>query len=149
MSSSRRATLWLSRLVLAAPAVIFSAVSWKFSFHTSENGAYPGMLPSPSNPSLGIISIRAGYGIYPLAFVIVSLFCLLTSQFRAGLSFIAIMMGLLLGVRLINSLNGGAMAENSIVLVAEAVLLVLAVAALVLRSGSAQAAGAPYQEKRT
>lgn len=86
-----------------------------------------------SNVSLGVVSIRVGYGIYPVSFVIVCLYCLATSQFRAGLSCSAIMMTLLWTVRILNGLSGGAMAENPFILFGSGLMLALSVIALLLR----------------
>jgi hypothetical protein len=131
MSQSKFA-LWLSRLTLLAMAVIFTSVSLRFLLAPFENAAYLGMLPSTTNPTLGITSIRVGYGIYPLGFVIVSLFSLVTSRCRPGLFFIVIMMMLLLAARITSAVGGGAMAENSFVLVGECVLLTLSTVSLIL-----------------
>ena len=136
---------WLGTLALLAMTLIFASVSIRFLFDTAGNGAYLGMLPSPTNPSLGIISIRVGYGVYTLSFVIVGLYTLLTSQLRPGVVFVAVIMALLLGVRIISGLNGGAMAENPFILVGETVMLVLAATSLLLgfetsKSGEAKVA---------
>jgi hypothetical protein len=133
MKQSRFA-LWLCRMTLALCALIFASVSLRFIFNTVENGAYLGMVPGPSNVSLGVISIRVGYGIYPVSFVIVCIYCLATSQFRAGLSYIAIMMTLLWSVRIVNGLNGGALAENPTILVGSGVMLGLSVIGLLLQA---------------
>jgi hypothetical protein len=132
VSSQSRLALWLGRLTLTATGIIFASVSLRFLFATAQNGQYLGMLPSPANPSLGTISIRVGYGIYTLSFVLVSMFSLATSQIRAGLFFVLFMMALLLGVRIANGLAGGAMAENPYILVGEMILLTLSMASLVL-----------------
>ena len=112
--------------------LIFASVSVRFLLATAQNGEYLGMLPSPTNPSLGTISIRVGYGIYTLSFVLVSVFSLVTSQIRAGLFFVLVMMTLLLGVRVASGLAGGAMAENPYILAGEMILLTLSMASLVL-----------------
>lgn len=130
-----RSVAWLCRLALALCALIFSSVSLRFLFNTIPNGAYLGMIPSPSDVSLGVISIRVGYGIYPLSFVLVCVYCLAKSWYRAGLSFVAVMMTLLWTVRLVNGLNGGAMAENPSILVGSGLLLVMAVTGLILLTG--------------
>jgi hypothetical protein len=78
-----------------------------------------------------VISIRVGYGIYPVSFVIVCPYCLATSQFRAGLSCIAIMMTLFWSVCIVNGLNGGA-AENPLILVGSGLMLGLSVIGLLL-----------------
>jgi hypothetical protein len=78
--------------------------------------------------------MRVGYGIYPLALVIVSVYSLLTARLREGLSFIAIMMTLLWSVRIVNGLNGGAMAENPSILIGSGVMLALSIVGLLLQS---------------
>lgn len=92
------------------------------------------MAPIPSNPTLGLISIRVGYGIYPLAFVVVCFYCLITARFREGLSFVALMMGLLWAARIGNHLNGGAMAENPTILIGSGILLALSLLGLALQA---------------
>lgn len=134
MGDRLRMTQWLCRVTLFAFVFIFTSVSLRFLFHPVENGAVLGMVPSPSHPALGVISIRVGYGVYPIAFIMVGLFCLLTSRFREGLSFIAAMMILLLGGRIINGLFGGPLAENPFVLVGEVVLLVFSITGIFLES---------------
>jgi hypothetical protein len=125
MSARSALALWLSRLTLIAFAFIFTSVSLRFLIATLPSAEYLGMATIPAKPSLGTLSLRVGYGIYPLGFVIVSLYCLFTSQLRAGALFVAVLMVLLLGVRIINGLHGGTMAENSVILVGESVLLTL------------------------
>jgi hypothetical protein len=129
-SPPSRVMLWLGRITLVLCAFIFTSVSFRFVFNTLANGAYLGMVPAPSNVSLGTISIRVGYGIYPLSFVLVSVYCLKTSQFRAGLSYIAIMMSVLWTVRIANGLSGGPMAENPFILAGSGLLLTLSVIGL-------------------
>ncbi len=129
-----RTVLWLCRVPLILCALIFTSVSLRFVFQTVSNGARLGMVPLASNPTLGIVSIRVGYGIYPLALVIVSVYSLLTARLREGLSFVAIMMTFLGIVRIVNGLNGGAMAENPSILIGSGIVLALSVVGLLLQS---------------
>jgi len=62
------------------------------------------------------------------------IYCLATSQFRASLSCIAIMITLLWSVRIVNGLNGGAMAENPTILVGSGLMLGLSVIGLLLQA---------------
>ena len=84
MNAQSRFVLWLCRVTLVLCALIFTSVSLRFVFDTVQNGAYLGLVPISSNVSLGVISIRVAYGVYPLSFVIVCLYCLATSQFAPG-----------------------------------------------------------------
>jgi hypothetical protein len=153
MHTDSRFALWLCRATLVLCALIFTSVSVRFVFHTVENGAYLGMVPLSSNPTLGIISMRVAYGIYPLAFVIVSLYSLVTARFREGLSFIAIMMSLLWSARIVNGVNGGAMAENPVILIGSGLMLGLSVIGLFLRNrlhspGAAERGGAEIEAQQ-
>jgi hypothetical protein len=81
---------------------------------------------------LGITNMRASFGAFPLGCALFVLVCLLTSSLRkTGLIFVALIVGTALAVRALGVVVDGTFAESLRLLIAEAVLLGLNLAAFV------------------
>ena len=134
---SDRIVPWISRAVLLAAITVFSLISRKFIGHPVDAAAASDMtLGSP----LAITNMRASFGAFPLGCALFVLICLVTSSLRkTGLIFVALIVGTALVVRVFGIVADGTFAESLRVLIAETVLLGLALAAyagerLVVRS---------------
>src|SRR3974390_2871305 len=128
---------WISRAVLRAAITVLSLISRKFIGHPVDAAAASDMtLGSP----LAITNMRASFGAFPLGCALFVLVCLVTSSLRKiGLIFVALIVGTALVVRVFGVVADGTLAESLRVLIAETVLLGLALAAyagerLVVRS---------------
>ena len=134
---SDRIVPWISRAVLLATITVLSLISRKFIGHPVDAAAASDMtLGSP----LAITNMRASFGAFPLGCALFVLICLVTSSLRkTGLIFVALIVGTALVVRVFGIVADGTFAESLRVLIAETVLLGLALAAyagerLVVRS---------------
>ena len=134
---SDRIVPWISRAVLLAAITVLSLISRKFIGHPVDAAAASDMtLGSP----LAITNMRASFGAFPLGCALFVLVCLVTSSLRkTGLIFVALIVGTALLVRVFGVVADGTFAESLRVLIAETVLLGLALAAyagerLVVRS---------------
>jgi len=134
---SDRIVPWISRAVLLAAITVLSLISRKFIGHPVDAAAASDMtLGSP----IAITNMRASFGAFPLGCALFVLVCLVTSSLRkTGLIFVALIVGTALVVRVFGVVADGTFAESLWVLIAETVLLGLALAAytgerLVVRS---------------
>jgi len=134
---SDRIVPWISRAVLLAAITVLSLISRKFIGHPVDAAAASDMtLGSP----IAITNMRASFGAFPLGCALFVLVCLVTSSLRkTGLIFVALIVGTALVVRVFGVVADGTFAESLRVLIAETVLLGLALAAytgerLVVRS---------------
>lgn len=131
MAPSSRPTVWLCRIVLTVVTILFTMISWHFMSDPV------GMAPEfglAATSSLGATTLRIGMGAFPMTLALITLSCLLTSRFVTGLSIVAILMGLILGVRTYAGLTGSIMAEHTFILYAEGVMLTLALLGLYLEN---------------
>jgi hypothetical protein len=118
---------WISRAVMLAALAVLTLISSKFIAHPLDAAAASNMtLGSP----LAITNMRASFGAFPLGCALFVLVCLLTSSLRkTGLVFVALIVGTALVVRVFGIVADGTLTESLRVLVAEAVLLSLSLAA--------------------
>ena len=124
---SDRIVPWISRAVLLAAITVLSLISRKFIGHPVDAAAASDMtLGSP----IAITNMRASFGAFPLGCALFVLVCLVTSSLRkTGLIFVALIVGTALLVRVFGVVADGTFAESLRVLIAETVLLGLALAA--------------------
>ena len=124
---SDRIVPWISRAVLLAAITVLSLISRKFIGHPVDAAAASDMtLGSP----IAITNMRASFGAFPLGCALFVLVCLVTSSLRkTGLIFVALIVGTALVVRVFGVVADGTLAESLRVLIAETVLLGLALAA--------------------
>ena len=124
---SDRIVPWVSRAVLLAAITVLSLISRKFIGHPVDAAAASDMtLGSP----IAITNMRASFGAFPLGCALFVLVCLVTSSLRkTGLIFVALIVGTALVVRVFGVVADGTFAESLRVLIAETVLLGLALAA--------------------
>jgi hypothetical protein len=118
---------WMSRAVLLAALIILTLIGRKFV-------GDPVGAAEASNMTLGsplaITNMRASFGAFPLGCALFVLVCLVTSALRkTGLVFVALIIGTALAVRIFGIVADGTFAESTRVLVAEAVLFCLSLAA--------------------
>jgi hypothetical protein len=127
MKMSDRIVPWISRAVLLAAITVLALISRKFISHPLDAAAASDMtLGSP----LAITNMRASFGAFPLGCALFVAVCLVTSSLRkTGLVFVALIVGTALAVRVFGIVADGTLAESLRVLIAETVLLGLALAA--------------------
>jgi len=118
---------WISRAVLLAALTVLALISRKFIGNPVDAATASGMtLGSP----LAITNMRASFGAFPLGCALFVLVCLVTSNLRrTGLIFVALIVGTALAVRVFGVVADGTLAESLRVLIAETVVLGLALAA--------------------
>jgi hypothetical protein len=114
---------WLSRFVLIPPTVIFALIAIRYVVHPVASAAAQGIvLP----PGLGVTIARVGLGGFPLGSSIFLATCLLSSRrVITGLTFVAIMAGVVLGVRVFGMTADSTVQENLHLVHAEIGLLVV------------------------
>jgi hypothetical protein len=118
---------WMSRAVLLAALIILALIGRKFV--GDPIGAAEASSITLGSP-LAITNMRASFGAFPLGCALFVLVCLVTSSLRkTGLVFVALIIGTALAVRIFGIVADGTFAESTRVLVAEAALFCLSVAA--------------------
>jgi uncharacterized membrane protein YczE len=129
MKMSYRIAPWISRVVLVFALTVLALISRKFISSPVDAAAASDMtLGSP----LAITNMRASFGAFPLGCALFVAVCLFTSSLRkTGLIFVALIVGTALAVRVFGVVADGTFAESLRVLIAETVLLGLALAAYV------------------
>jgi hypothetical protein len=116
---------WLIRFFLLAPALVFTVISVRFITDPLRAAAAAGFA---ADSSVGLTNLRSGIGGLFLGSACVILFCLLSSRrLLFGLGFVATMIGVILGVRILSVVADGTAGANLPVLFAEGVFLVLSV----------------------
>jgi ABC-type amino acid transport system permease subunit len=120
---------WISRAVLLAALVILALIGRKFIGDPVGAATASDMtLGSP----LAVTNMRASFGAFPLGCALFVLICLVTSSLRrTGLVFVALIIGTALVVRIFGTLADGSLAQSVHLLIAEAVMVSLSLAAYV------------------
>ena len=120
---------WISRAVLLAALVILALIGRKFIGDPVGAAAASDMtLGSP----LAVTNMRASFGAFPLGCALFVLICLVTSSLRrTGLVFVALIIGTALAVRIFGTLADGSLAQSVHLLIAEAVMVSVSLAAYV------------------
>jgi len=120
---------WLSQLILAAPALLFIRIGWKYVSDPLQVAAGSGMiLGSPA----AITDTRAVGAIF-LAFAIVALVSVLSARrVLAGLVLVTTVIGFVTAARVLGVVIDGATPETVFKLVPELVLLTLSSAGILL-----------------
>jgi hypothetical protein len=114
---------WLSRLILLPPTVIFSLIATRYLTHPVASAAAQGITFSSN---LGLTISRIGLGGFPLACGIFVATCLLSRRrVLTGLTFVSILVGVVLIVRVAGMYADSTVAENLKLVRAEIMLLVL------------------------
>jgi len=121
---------WLNRLILLAPLVIMTLIGVRIITDPVHSASEHGMsLDSP----VGLTNYRSGNGGIFVAFAIFTFTCLLVERRHLiGLSFVALLMGIILGLRGISALADATVRQQMPLLIVEAVFLALSVLGLVL-----------------
>jgi len=120
---------WLIRFMLLAPALVFSIISVQFIADPVQAAA-SGIAPESS---VGLTNLRSGLGGLFLGSACVTGFCLLSARrLLFGLSFVATMLGAVLGVRIVSVVADGTARASLPVLCAEGVFLILSVIGIFL-----------------
>lgn len=114
---------WLSRLVLLPPTIIFTLIALKYITKPAQAAAQVGIsLKTP----LAATILRIGFGAFPLGAALFTLWCLISrSRILNGLTFVGIMVGVALIVRVFGMLTDGTVKESMGLVRAEAILLVM------------------------
>lgn len=124
---------WLTRLILAAPTLIFTLIASRYLFDPVHEG---GKIGIAFNTPLAITITRVGFGAFPLAFAIFTLFCIVSARrVLTGLSFVATIMAVALVVRVAGMLADGTVHESMGLVRAEAIMLVLFTAGIFIERG--------------
>src|SRR5215469_1131007 len=96
-ASPSRFGIWISRLPLIAVTAIFTMISARFLISPVNSAAAQGI---SFNSGVGITVARIGFGAFPLAFVIITLSCLVSRQrLLAGLYIVLTVITVALVVR--------------------------------------------------
>lgn len=114
---------WVSRFVLLPPTVIFALIASRYITHPVASAAAQGIvLPA----GLGVTIARVGLGGFPLGCSIFLFTCLLSQRrVMTGLTFVAIMASVILGVRIFGMTADATVQENLHLVHAEMGLLVV------------------------
>lgn len=123
---------WLVRLILVPPTFIFGMIASRYILHPAENAALVGIaLTAP----LGATITRVGFGGFPLACSLFTLWCLVSKRrVLTGLTFVTILVSAVLAVRAFGVVVDGTAAQSMHLIHVELVLLTVFVAGLVLES---------------
>ena len=114
---------WLSRLILLPPTVIFSLIATRYLAHPAASAAAQGITFSSN---LGLTISRIGLGGFPLGCGIFVATCLLSRRrVLTGLTFVSILVGVVLIVRVLGMYADSTVAENLKLVRAEIMLLFL------------------------
>jgi len=124
---------WLTRLILLPPTVIFTLVASRYITHPVASAAAQGIvLP----PGLGVTIARVGLGGFPLGCAIFLATCLFSRRrLLTGLTFVAILVGVILLVRIFGMTADSTVRENLKLVNAEIGLLVVIGVGLFLELG--------------
>lgn len=121
---------WLSRLTLAAAALVFLLIGSRYVLDPASAAAGSGISLATL---FGRTNVRAGVGGLALGSAAVALLCLFSAnRLRLGLCFILAMLGPVLLVRLYGVAMDGTFLASRRILVPETLLLLLASIGLVL-----------------
>jgi hypothetical protein len=129
--------------VLSIALVLLALIGLKYISQPVAMAAASGIgMDAP----LAVTNMRAGFGAFPLAGALFLLFCLVARDHRrTGLVFVALIMGVTLGVRLAGAATDGTFAESLRLILVEAALCGLSLAAIAaeVAPGSRRSARAP------
>jgi hypothetical protein len=107
-------------------------IAARYILHPVESAAAVGMVFSSA---LGMTIARVGFGGFPLACSLFTLSCLVSRRrVFTGLTFVATVLGVVLGVRLFGMAIDGTVRENMHLVRAETIMLVLFAIAIFLES---------------
>jgi uncharacterized protein DUF4345 len=120
-----RYVLWIERLCLAAPTLLFLRVGWKYLSAPTEVAAGSQMvLGSPA----AVTDMRA-FGATFLAFAAIAVVSLVSPRrLLTGLAIVTIVVGFATAARVLGMIADGTTPETTFKLIAELVLLALALA---------------------
>lgn len=112
---------WLSRLIIAAVAVLFVMIGLKFALDPQRAAAGAGVAIAAD---VGATNIRAGFGGFPLGVAAILVFCLFSSRrLLAALGVIATLAAVILSVRLFGAVHDDTLAQSARILIPETVIL--------------------------
>jgi hypothetical protein len=114
---------WLTRLILLPPTAIFVLIAARYLANPIGSAAAQGIvLP----PGMGVTIARVGLGGFPLGCAIFLVTCLLSKQrLLTGLTFVAILAGVVLAVRVFGMIADSTVQANLRLVRAEIGLLVI------------------------
>ena len=113
---------WISRVVLLAPVVIFTLIASRYILKPAQAAAEVGIT---LNTSLATTILRIGFGALPLGAALFTFWCLISRRILNGLTFVVIMLGVALIVRVVGMLIDGTVKESLGLVRAEAILLIV------------------------
>jgi hypothetical protein len=124
---------WLTRLILLPPTVIFTLIALRYIAHPAASAAAQGIT---FTSGLGVTIARVGFGGFPLGCAIFVATCLISRhRVVTGLTFVAIMVGVLLLVRIFGMTVDSSVAENMKLVRAEIGLLTVTGFGLAIEMG--------------
>lgn len=137
-----RAAPWLGRIALGAAGLLLLMIAGKFITDPVDAAAQSGIrLGSP----LALTNMRASFGAFPLGCALVALGSLKSRRwYVAGLSTVAAVLACALLVRIYGVVADNTFQESRTVLIAEAVMLTLSLAAI-----ASERAGGQSQRQTT
>ena len=114
---------WLSRIILVPPTVIFTLIALRYISKPAQAAAAVGI---SLNTPLAATILRIGFGAFPLGAALFTLWCLISSRrILTGLTFVGIMLGMALIVRVFGMLADGTVKESMALVRSEAILLII------------------------
>src|ERR1700693_358647 len=123
MENVWKSSPWLTRLVLLPPTVIFTLIASRYIAHPVASAAAQGIILPPG---IGVTIARVGLGGFPLGCAIFLATCLLSSRrLLTGVTFVAILVGVVLLVRIFGMNADSTVRENLKLVNAEIGLLVV------------------------
>ena len=112
---------WLSRLMLLPPTAIFALIGARYLAHPVASAAAQGIVLAPG---LGVTIARVAFGGFPLGCsIFLATYLLSQRRVMIGLTFVAIMIGVVLVVRVFGMTMDSTVQENLKLVNAEAGLL--------------------------
>jgi uncharacterized protein DUF4345 len=121
---------WIGRAVLAAAAVVFSAIGLRNITDPVHNSAKIGI---HLDSALASTTTRVESGALPLGLAIFALICLLSSRLRfAGVGLVCVVVTTAIVVRVLGRVSDGPAPESTRLFIPEALILALSLAAITL-----------------
>jgi len=123
MMSIRKVSPWISRLIILAVAGLFTAIGVKFILDPQGAAATSGIT---IEPGIAYTNTRTGFGVFPLGFALILLFCLFSSRrLLTALALIATVTAVILFVRLYAAALDNTFAASARLLAPETAITVI------------------------
>ena len=137
----KRPAIWFARIVVAAAALLFTAIGAKFILDPTGAAAGAGLAQASS---VGLTTIRAGLGGFAIGFALILASCVFRrDRVRDGLAYLSLLIASVLAVRLASAFHDGTLAQSAHLIAPETMLLVLALVGIALTARSTKSVDKP------